>query len=129
VNAPEPQPRVVDGAPERMIASARRAIRAGAEALESGWPERAVLLLGDASELLVDAHLTIQEGLEPDAGAALTRAFREVCHLIADAALLRDPGAARDADLACAPLAEAVAPARRSERRSERRPQPPRRRS
>jgi hypothetical protein len=107
-----------------MIASARRAIRAGAEALEAGWPERAVLLLGDASELLVDAHLTLQESAEPDASAALTRTFREVCHLIADAALLRDAAAAREADLACVPLAEAVGPAPGSERRAQARRRP-----
>jgi hypothetical protein len=108
-----------------MIASARRSIRAGAEALEAGWPERAVLLLGDASELLVDVHLTVQEELDPDARAALTRAFREVCHLIADAALLRDPEAAREADLACVPLAEAVVrpdPASRRRLPQQRRP-------
>lgn len=95
------------GAPER-IAAARRAIRAGVEALEAGRPGRAVLLLGHASELLVDVHLSVQERLDPAARDALTRAFREICHLIADAALLRDARAAREADLACAPLTAAV---------------------
>jgi len=91
----------------RFAREALLAIRSGAEALELGRTAEARALLHSASTLLIRLHVTLHEssGGVPDVAGRLCRT---ACYRLNDAALLRDPAAARAAEEACAPLAAAL---------------------
>jgi hypothetical protein len=89
-----------------------RAIRSAAAALEAGRSSEARGALGEAARLIVILHTEI----DAQAGAEdLARAFRRIAFRLKDADLLRDPGAARDAERAFLALAKGLR-ARRGER-------------
>jgi flagellar protein FliS len=96
--------------PERLLVllfqTAVRNIRAGAAALEAG-DAAGTRSLVKASDIVVELHATLDTGKAPELCAQLADVYRFVCKKLGDAALSRNPRAARDAERALAPIAEA----------------------
>jgi flagellar protein FliS len=101
--------------PERLMVllfeAALRNIRAGATALETGRPSAASPALLKASDIVVELHATLDRSKAPDLCDRLAEVYRFVCLRLSAAALSRDARAAREAERAFAPIAEAFAQA------------------
>jgi flagellar protein FliS len=101
--------------PERLMVllfeAALRNIRTGAAALESGRPAEAHPALTKASDIVVELHATLDRARAPELCDRLAEVYRFVCLRLSAAALSRDARAAREAERAFAPIAEAFAQA------------------
>ncbi|MFO0580745.1 MAG: flagellar protein FliS [Anaeromyxobacter sp.] len=100
-----------DASPSRLAAllleTALGHIRAGAAAMEAGRTGAAGASLREAARIIVDLHTALDRDGAPELSAALAPIYRRVCLRLTDAALLHDPGAAREAERAFGPIAEA----------------------
>lgn len=99
--------------PERLLVllfqAAVRDIRAGATALESGDGPLGSTALVKASEIVVELHASLDASKAPELCEHLASVYRFVCQRLAAAALSRDPRAAREAERALVPIADAFA--------------------
>lgn len=106
--APDPVP---DPAAGRLAAllleTALRHIRAGAAAMEAGRDDAAGASLREAARIIIDLHAALDRDRAPALAGALAPVYRWVCFRLNDATLLRDAGAAREAERAFEPLADA----------------------
>ncbi|ABC81112.1 flagellar export chaperone FliS [Anaeromyxobacter dehalogenans] len=97
--------------PERLLVllfqAALRNVRAGAAALEAGRPAEAARPLTLASDIVVELHATLDRPRAPELCDQLAAVYRFVCDRLGAAALARDARAAREAERALAPVAEA----------------------
>ncbi len=97
--------------PERLMVllfqAALRNIRTGASALEGGQAGEAGRLLAKASDIVVELHATLDKSKAPELCEQLGEVYRFVCQRLGAAALSRDARAAREAERAFAPIAEA----------------------
>jgi hypothetical protein len=91
--------------PPDPLASALRAIRAAAAALESGRVQDASGALGEAARILVFLHTEVDGRAD---AADVASAFRRIALRLKDADLLHDPRAARDAERAFSTLASGL---------------------
>lgn len=90
-----------------LLETALRHIRAGAAAMEAGRNEAAAASLREAARIIIDLHAALDPDQAPALSAALSPVYRWVCFRLKDATLLRDPAAAREAERAFEPLADA----------------------
>ena len=101
--------------PERLMVllfeAALRNIRTGATALEHGRSPEATPALMKASDIVVELHATLDRSKAPELCDRLAEVYRFVCLRLSAAALSRDARAAREAERAFAPIAEAFAQA------------------
>ena len=101
--------------PERLMVllfeAALRNIRSGATALEMGRTAEATQPLMKASDIVVELHATLDRSKAPELCDRLAEVYRFVCLRLSAAALSRDARAAREAERAFAPIAEAFAQA------------------
>jgi len=99
--------------PERLLVllleTALKNVRAGAAALEQGRGPDASACLAKAGDIVVELHATLARDRAPQLVDQLAEVYRFVCQRLLDASARRDPGAARDAERALAPLCEAFA--------------------
>ena len=97
--------------PERLMVllfqAALRNIRNGAAFLEDGRAGEAGRALGKASDIVVELHATLDRSRAPELCDQLAEVYRFVCYRLNTAALSRDVRAARDAERAFAPIADA----------------------
>lgn len=97
--------------PERLMVllfqAALRNIRAGASALEAGHPVDAGQALVKASDIVAELHATLDRSKAPELCDALSEVYRFVSQRLGVAALSRDLRAAREAERAFQPVAEA----------------------
>ena len=97
--------------PERLLVllfqAALRNIRAGVTALEEGKPGDAGRAFGKASDIVIELHATLDRQKAPELCDQLAEVYRFVCHRLGAAALSRDVRAAREAERAFAPIADA----------------------
>ncbi len=97
--------------PERLMVllfqAALRNIRTGAAALEAGDPGAAGRSLVKASDIVVELLATLDRSRSPELCDQLADLYRFVCQRLGAAALSRDARAAREAERAFAPVAEA----------------------
>jgi flagellar protein FliS len=104
--------------PERLMVllfeAALRNIRTGASALEAGRSAEATPALSKASEIVVELHATLDRAKAPELCDRLAEVYRFVCLRLSAAALSRDARAAREAERAFSPVAEAFAEAVKS---------------
>jgi len=101
--------------PERLMVllfeAALRNIRTGATALEMGRMAESTQPLMKASDIVVELHATLDRSKAPELCDRLAEVYRFVCLRLSAAALSRDARAAREAERAFAPIAEAFAQA------------------
>jgi flagellar biosynthetic protein FliS len=90
-----------------LLETALRHIRAGAAAMEAGRAEAAGASLREAARIIIDLHAALDRDQAPGLAAALAPVYRWVCFRLNDATLLHDAGAAREAERAFEPLADA----------------------
>jgi flagellar biosynthetic protein FliS len=106
-----PQSPAAGVSPSRLAAllleQALRHIRAGAVAMEAGSTGAAGASLREAARIIIDLHTALDRDRSPELTAALAPIYRWVCLRLNDAALLRDPSPAREAERAFGPIAEA----------------------
>jgi flagellar protein FliS len=97
--------------PERLLVllfqAALRNMRNGVAALEDGRPGEAGRALGKASDIVIELHATLDRSRSPELCDQLAEVYRFVCQRLGAATLSRDPRAARDAERAFAPIADA----------------------
>jgi flagellar protein FliS len=97
--------------PERLMVllfqAALRNIRVGTTHLSSGKPTDAVRALLKASDIVVELHATLDRSKAPQLCDQLADVYRFVCNRLNAAALSRNVRAAREAERAFAPIAEA----------------------
>jgi len=97
--------------PERLMVllfqAALRNIRSGAAALEAGRPADATKSLARSADIVVELHATLDASKAPELCDSLGEIYRFVCLRLNAALLGRDPRAAREAERALAPIAEA----------------------
>jgi flagellar protein FliS len=97
--------------PERLMVllfqAALRHIRSGTAALEAGNSGEAGRSFGKASDIVVELHATLDRSKAPELCDQLAEVYRFVCQRLGTATLSRDARAAREAERAFAPLAEA----------------------
>ncbi|MFT3915742.1 MAG: flagellar export chaperone FliS [Anaeromyxobacteraceae bacterium] len=97
--------------PERLMVllfqAALRNIRNGATFLEDGKSGEAGRALGKATDIVVELHATLDRSRAPELCDQLAEVYRFVCFRLNTAVLSRDVRAARDAERAFAPIADA----------------------
>ncbi|MFO0580742.1 MAG: flagellar export chaperone FliS [Anaeromyxobacter sp.] len=97
--------------PERLMVllfqAALRNIRNGATFLEDGKSGEAGRALGKATDIVVELHATLDRSKAPELCDQLAEVYRFVCFRLNTAVLSRDVRAARDAERAFAPIADA----------------------
>jgi flagellar secretion chaperone FliS len=97
--------------PERLLVllfqTAVRNIRTGVALLEAGDGAQGSRVLLKASEIVVELHATLDASKAPELCDQLAGVYRFVCQRLGAAALSRDSRAAREAERAMAPIAEA----------------------
>lgn len=94
-----------------LLEAALRHIRLGAAAMEAGCVEDASRSLREASRIIIDLHTALDRDESPALATALAPIYRWVCFRLKDADLLHDPRAARQAERAFEPLADAFSQA------------------
>jgi flagellar protein FliS len=101
--------------PERLMVllfeAAVRNIRSGVAALDAGKPADATRALTRATDIVVELHATLDRAKAPELCDQLAEVYRFVCQRLGAAALSRDARAAREAERAFTPIAEAFASA------------------
>ena len=101
--------------PERLMVllfeAAVRNIRSGAAALDAGKPTEATRALMKATDIVVELHATLDRAKSPELCDQLAEVYRFVCQRLGAAALSRDVRAAREAERAFIPIADAFASA------------------
>jgi len=101
--------------PERLMVllfeAAVRNIRSGAAALDAGKPTEATRALMKATDIVVELHATLDRAKSPELCDQLAEVYRFVCQRLGAAALSRDVRAAREAERAFTPIADAFASA------------------
>jgi flagellin-specific chaperone FliS len=75
--------------------------------MEAGRVDAAGAALREAARIIVDLHAALDRERAPALAAALAPVYRWVCFRLNDAALLHDSAAAREAERAFEPLADA----------------------
>jgi len=90
-----------------LLETALRHIRAGAAAMEAGREEAAGASLREAARIIIDLHAALDPDASPALAGALAPVYRWVCFRLKDATLLHDAAAAREAERAFEPLADA----------------------
>jgi flagellar protein FliS len=97
--------------PERLMVllfqAALRNICSGAASLEAGQPAEASRAFGKASDIVVELHATLDRPRAPELCDQLAEIYRFVTQRLGVAALSRDIRAAREAERAFRPIAEA----------------------
>jgi flagellar protein FliS len=97
--------------PERLLVllfqAALRNMRTGSAALAEGKPAEAGRALGKASDIVIELHATLDRSKAPELCDQLAEVYRFVCQRLGAATLTRDAKAARDAERAFAPIADA----------------------
>jgi flagellar protein FliS len=101
--------------PERLMVllfeAAARNIRTGVAALDAGRAAEATRALTRATDIVVELHATLDRAKSPELCDQLAAVYRFVCQRLGAAALSRDARAAREAERAFTPIADAFASA------------------
>jgi flagellar protein FliS len=92
-----------------LFEAALKNMRAGAAALDDDRPTEAVSMLIRASEIVLELAATLDRARAPDLCDRLGKLYEFVALRLSHAALARDSRAAREAERAFAPVAEAFA--------------------
>ncbi len=94
-----------------LLEAALRHMRHGAAAMEAGRVDEGSRALREAERIVMDLHTALDRDESPELAVALAPIYRWVCFRLRDADLLQDAHAAREAERAFEPLADAFSQA------------------